>query len=106
MGSEIENTTQMYIEANLIKKVNVGDIVSDFMLNLENHAKEIVSYDEQNTNSEDKNYPCYNEKYERKLNNNITDMIGIIVINDESTDILFDFIKIRMDEINNNDKSF
>jgi len=46
MGSEINNNTQMYIEAELIKKVDTSNIISEFMLNLENYAKQETLYDE------------------------------------------------------------
>ena len=106
MGSEINNNTQMYIEAELIKKVDISDIISEFMLNLENYAKQEILYDEYinklenpDTNDINKNMPNYADTFDKKLDIENKDIIGIIIISDDSIDILHNYIKIRLNEI-------
>ena len=82
-----------YIQLGLLRKVDMGDIVGEFMINIENYAKlQLMSND---------NIPSYNEYYKKILKIEPNNELGLIIEENDTIDLILDYISVRLVEIDN-----
>jgi hypothetical protein len=90
----MEDNTENYIQLGLLKKVNMGEIVGEFMINIENYAKmQLIS--------DDKNIPSYNEYYTKILKIEPNNELGLIIEENDTIDFILDYISVRLVELDN-----
>jgi len=90
MDKQTKENIDMYIKAGLLKKVSAGDIIAEFIYNLENYARLQTKQNKEQT---------YNECHKKILQIEPNDELGIIIDDDCQFDILLDYIKIRLNEL-------
>ena len=90
----MEDNTENYIQLGLLKKVNMGDIVGEFMINIENYAKLQLM-------SNDNNIPSYNEYYKKILKIEPDNELGLIIEENDAIDFILDYVSVRLVELDN-----
>jgi len=90
----MNDNTENYIQLGLLKKVSMGEIVGEFMINMENYAKlQLIS--------DGKNIPSYNEYYKKILKIEPNNELGLIIEENNTIDFILDYITVRLVALDN-----